>query len=167
MKQILETERLTIRELTHADSAFIIELLNTDGWLRYIGDRNVHSKEDAIRYLNNGPMKSYVQHGYGLWLVCLKDTGTPIGMCGLIKRDYLEHTDIGFAFLPAHNGKGYALESASAVLDYAKDTLRLTTIAAFTVPYNADSVKLIEKLGLRYKSTFELEGEELWLYQTV
>jgi [ribosomal protein S5]-alanine N-acetyltransferase len=166
MKRILETERLLIREFIPADSSFIMQLLNSPGWLRYIGDRNVRSEDDAINYLTNGPMKSYREHGYGLWLVALKDQEAPIGMCGLIKRDYLEHTDIGFAFLPEYTGKGYAEESAQAVFNYAKSTLFLPIIAAITVPGNASSIKLLEKLEFKQQRTIELNGEQLLLFQT-
>lgn len=166
MKRILETERLTIREFIPSDSGFILQLLNSPGWLRYIGDRNVRSEADAKNYLENGPMKSYRDNGYGLWLVALKESGKPIGMCGLIKRDYLEHRDIGFAFLPEYTGKGYAEESAQAVIDYARNTLLLPVVAAITVPGNASSIKLLEKLGLRQQRMIELNSEQLLLFQT-
>lgn len=166
MKHILETERLSIREFTTADAGFILTLLNTPGWLRYIGDRNVHSEQDAVKYLENGPMKSYNDNGYGLWMVSLKENNEPIGMCGLIKRDYLEYTDIGFAFLPEYAGKGYATESAQATLHYAQNTLSLPAIAAITLPINNSSIRLLEKLGLRNQRTIEMNGEQLLLFQT-
>ena len=165
MKHILQTERLTIREFAYTDSSFTITLLNSPGWLQYIGDRNVHSEADAISYLQNGPLKSYNENGYGLWLIALTETDTPIGMCGLIKRDYLEHKDIGFAFLPEYSSKGYAYESAAAVLRYSRDTLGLPAIAAITIPINQSSIRLLQKLGFAYKQLIENSGEELMLFQ--
>jgi len=108
--EILHTERLVLRKFTVEDTAFIIELLNTEGWLKYIGNRNVKTTEQAKEYLQNGPMKSYEENGFGLALVQLKTNQKPIGMSGLIKRNYLEHPDIGFAFLPGYTGHGYAFE---------------------------------------------------------
>src|SRR5687767_3229567 len=116
MKQILETERLRLREFTLNDTAFIIELLNSPGWLKYIGERNVKTEEQAINYLQNGPMKSYLENGYGLSMVEKKVDDTPIGMCGIIRRETLDNPDIGFAFLPGYEAQGHGYEIASAVL---------------------------------------------------
>ena len=102
---ILRTERLQLRRFCFDDSEFIISLLNSEGWLKYIGDRNVKTKEQAENYLKNGPLKSYEQNGFGLSMVETRN-GKPIGMCGLIKRNYLEHPDIGFAFLPEFSSMG-------------------------------------------------------------
>lgn len=125
MKYILETERLSLRQLNYGDAPFILELLNSPGWLKFIGDRNVQTEEDAIHYLQHGPMKSYEMFGFGLSLVELKTDETPIGMCGLLKRDYLEHPDIGYAFLAEFMGYGYAFEIASATLAYVTQTLSI------------------------------------------
>src|SRR6201986_3267525 len=121
MNYILETERLRVREFTLNDAAFIIELVNSPGWLKYIGDRNIKTDDKAKEYLQNGPLKSYAENGFGLSMVELKSDGTPVGMCGIIKRVALEHADIGFAFLPQYMGKGYAYEIASATLLFAKN----------------------------------------------
>ena len=153
MNIILETERLLFREFTINDTPFIIELLNTEGWIKNIGDRNIKTMVDAEQYLLNGPIKSYATNGFGLSCVTLKD-GTPIGMCGLIKRDSLPHIDIGYAFLPAYAGKGYAFEITSDVLRYAFNTLKQEKILAITLPGNTDSVKLIKKLGMQFEKTF-------------
>ncbi|MBC5775307.1 GNAT family N-acetyltransferase [Pontibacter sp. KCTC 32443] len=166
MHYILETDRLKLREFTPDDTEFILELLNSPGWLQYIGDRNIKTEEQAKNYLLNGPIKSYRENGYGLWLVEKKDDLKAIGMCGIINRDTLDNPDIGFAFLPEHNGKGYAFEVASATMAYAKEVLKLPTIAAITVPDNQRSIKLLEKIGLQYVKTFCLANsqEELLLY---
>ena len=150
MNHILETERLQLRELIHEDASFIVELVNTPGWLKYIGDRNIKTIEQAIQYLDQGPLKSYRENGFGLWLVESKEGKKPMGMCGFLKRDYLDHPDIGFAFLPEHHGKGYAFESANRCLSYAKTQLMLKTICAITLPNNYNSIKLLEKIGLKY-----------------
>jgi [ribosomal protein S5]-alanine N-acetyltransferase len=168
MKRILETERLVLREFTLDDTSFIIELLNSPGWIKYIGDRNIKTKENALAYLQNGPLKSYQDNGFGLSMVEIKDDNTAIGMCGIIKRETLNNPDIGFAFLPAYNGKGYALEMASATLDFAKKTLGMPVISAITLPGNANSIRLLEKLGFRYSQQVIFPGsdEPLLLYNS-
>src|ERR1700694_1684577 len=122
MKLIAETERLRLREFAAGDAQFIVELLNSPGWLEFIGDRHIRTEEQAREYLVQGPVKSYQENGFGLSLVETKD-GVPVGMCGLIKRPALEHADIGFAFLPQFMGRGYAFEIASATMDYARNVL--------------------------------------------
>jgi RimJ/RimL family protein N-acetyltransferase len=149
MNYILETRRLTLRQFKNEDARFILELVNTPGWLEFIGDRNIHTEEDAINYLQNGPIKSYRENGFGSSMVELKD-GTAIGMCGILKRDCLENPDIGFAFLPVYIGKGYAFEMAKATLDHATHQLKLNTICAITDPNNKRSIQLLEKIGLRH-----------------
>lgn len=160
------TDRLIIREQSEADAPFILQLMNTEGWLTNIGDRNVHTVEDAAAYIRNGALKSYAEHGFGFFLVALKDTGTPIGICGLAKRPALEHADIGFAFMPQYNGRGYAYESAACIMELAKNTFGLTTICAITLPQNTPSIKLLTRLGLTEKGTFIFPGddEELLLF---
>ncbi len=163
----IETARLRMRHLNASDSPFIVELLNSKGWLDYIGDRNVHTIEQAEAYLLNGPMKSYAENGYGLSLVSLKEGDIPIGACGLLKRDYLDTADLGFAFLPEYIGQGYGYESALAVLAYAHHELKISSVFAFTVPHNVASIKLLEKLGFRFEKVFTMPGEaeELLLFK--
>jgi [ribosomal protein S5]-alanine N-acetyltransferase len=161
MNKVLETERLIVREFGLTDSEFIIELLNTPGWLQFIGDRNVKTVANAEAYLMNGPIASYAKNGFGLYMVALKDSGEPVGMCGLIKRDALEHVDIGFAFLPQHSGKGFAYEAAAATLLYAKDQLGLTHIVAITNTDNVASVALLQKLGLKFERLIRMPGEDI------
>ena len=168
MKYILETERLRLREFNLDDSEFIIELLNSPGWLKFIGDRNVRTTEQAKYYLENGPLKSYEINGYGLSLVEKKDDSKAIGMCGILNRDSLDNPDIGFAFLPDFSGQGYALEIASATMIYAKDKLGISKIAAITVAGNLKSIRLLEKIGLKYNKEFRFPNseEELLLYSS-
>jgi RimJ/RimL family protein N-acetyltransferase len=148
MKQILQTARLYLRELELSDAHFILQLLNSPGWLQYIGDRNIKNIKQAEDYLVNGPLKSYAELNYGLSLVALRDTHLPIGMCGLLKRDYLEHPDLGFAFLPDATGKGYAFEIAAALKQHAATKWGIEKILAIVQPENDRSIRLLEKLGL-------------------
>jgi RimJ/RimL family protein N-acetyltransferase len=151
MTYILDTDRLYLRELQLADAPFILELLNSPGWLQYIGDRHVRTIEEAENYLKNGPIKTYAEVGYGLSLVALKNNHKPIGMCGLLKRDYLEHPDIGFAFLPDVMGKGYALEIALALKQFAELHWQVQKLSAIVQTDNDRSIKLLKKLGLSFK----------------
>ena len=166
MKTILETARLVLREFTLDDTNFIIELVNTPGWIKFIGDRNIRTEEQAKLYLQNGPLKSYDQNGFGLSMVELKNEKIPIGMCGIIRRDNLANPDIGFAFLPEYTGKGFAFEIANATMKYAKDILKLPVIFAITVSHNSSSIKLLKKIGLKFIQPihFPDNPEELMLY---
>lgn len=157
---ILETDRLRLRRLAPADASFIFELVNDPSFIQNIGDRNVRSEEDAVRYIQNGPMASYERHGFGLYCVELKESAVPIGICGPLKRDTLEHPDIGFAFLPQFRGQGYAIESAAAVMKYSREVLGLEEIAAITTPTNEPSIKLLEKLGFKFQQVKSLTDDE-------
>lgn len=165
MERILDTERLTLRQFELTDTKFIVELVNSPGWLEFIGERNIKTEAAALTYLQNGPIRSYHENGFGLSMVELKD-GTPIGMCGILKRDTLESPDIGFAFLPEFMGLGYAFEIASATIIYAKDKLNLKTILGITVPANKKSIRLLEKIGLRFSKTIFDKNEELRVHTT-
>lgn len=147
---VLETERLLLRPFTTDDAPFALTLLNEPSFLHFIGDKNVRSLEDARQYLLTGPIACYKQNDFGLLLIELKDSRTPIGMCGLLKREELAHPDIGFAFLPDYWGKGFALEAATAVMKDARERLKLEQILAIVNPDNDASIKLLERLGLRF-----------------
>ena len=156
--QIVVTERLILRQLVLEDAAFILELVNDPDWLKYIGDRGVHNLEDACGYIRKGPMDMYARYGFGLWLVELKGEGTPIGLCGLIKRDALPEVDLGFAFLKRHRGRGYAREAAAATLAHAETAHGLKRVLAITSPGNVPSIALLEKLGFGYERNLLLAG---------
>ena len=158
--KIIETDRLILGRLTTADAAFILKLLNDADFLKYIGDRGVKTLDDARKYILNGPVASYKRFGFGLYLTKLKDGDIPIGICGLLKRDSLEDVDVGFAFLSAYRKKGYAYESASAVLDHGKTILGLNRIIAVTSPDNQRSIKILEKIGLTYREKIKMSPEE-------
>jgi RimJ/RimL family protein N-acetyltransferase len=153
---VIETARLVLRRLEADDAEFIVELLNDPDWLRFIGDKNVHSIADARGYIASGPVAMYAREGFGLYLTERKDDAVPIGMCGLIKRDSLPDVDIGFAFLPAFRGQGYALEAATAVLALGSGAFGLRRIVAITSPDNDRSIALLEKLGMKAEAIAHL-----------
>lgn len=163
---VLETDRLVIRRFSTDDAEFILELLNEPSFLQFIGDKGVRTLADAREYILQGPVASYELHGFGLYLTVLKDGAVPIGMCGLLKREALADVDIGFAFLPGYWSKGYALESALAVKTYGLDTLGLKRIVAITNPDNEASIKLLEKIGLKYERLIRMsaDGPEIKFY---
>ncbi|MBF6023337.1 GNAT family N-acetyltransferase [Lysobacter niastensis] len=165
-REILQTPRLRLRELTDADAPFIFELLNERSFIDNIGDRGVRTLDDAVGYIHKGPGDSYARHGYGLWLVELKASGEALGVCGLMHRDTLPYTDIGYAFLPRHWSRGYAVESCAAVRDHALRTLAMPRLLAIVSPGNEASVKVLERIGLRFegKVTLPQANEELELY---
>jgi ribosomal-protein-alanine N-acetyltransferase len=156
----LQTARLTLRPLDERDAAFVLELLNQPSFLRFIGDRNVRTLEQARTHIIEGPQRSYRQHGFGLLLVQLQATATPIGMCGLVKRDYLADPDVGFAFLPEYWSQGFAFEAARAVLDDALAATDRARILAIVQPDNAASIKLLHKLGMRTAGTIRPSDNE-------
>jgi ribosomal-protein-alanine N-acetyltransferase len=137
------------------DHEFILELLNEAGFLQFIGDKGVRTADDARSYIEKGPRDSYGRHGFGLYAACLRD-GTPTGICGLVKRDGLADVDVGFAFLSRHRSKGYAVESAAAVLAHARQVLGLQRIVAITSPDNFDSIAVLEKMGLHFEGMIRL-----------
>lgn len=166
MIPIIETERLVLKKLNPEDFRFIIMLLNSPGWLKYIGDRGVKNEEQAIVYLQNGPIKSYEDHGYGLFKVEEKISGLPVGLCGLLKRETLDHPDLGFAFLPDFMGKGYGFEAGSATIEFARTNLGISVVFAIALPDNIISIRLLKKLGFLYQRPFNLtEEKELTLFE--
>jgi [ribosomal protein S5]-alanine N-acetyltransferase len=163
---ILETERLYLRKfIPEKDAAYFLALVNSPGWLKYIGDRSIHDEAAAVKYINDRVIKGYADHGFGGYTIIEKSSGKPIGNAGLYKRPVLEHFDVGYALLPEFHGKGYAYEASKAVLDFAKKS-GLKRVHAITVAYNDRSIHLLEKLGLKFEKTFRMEGdpEELSLY---
>lgn len=163
---MIETERLVLNEFSVEDAPFILTLLNTPSWVQSIGNRGVQTLTDAQTYILDGAVNSYKQHGFGPYLVKLKTDGQPIGLCGLFKRDAVDAPDIGFAFLPDYTRKGYGFESATAVMQYARDVLGLTRIVGITLPTNQYSIRLLEKLGLRFERRISVraDGEESLLF---
>jgi ribosomal-protein-alanine N-acetyltransferase len=164
--QVLETPRLSVRRFTLDDAPFIRVLVNDPAWIQNIGDRQVHTLDEARAYLEKGQLAMYEREGFGLYAVVRKDSGETIGMCGLVRRAGLDDVDLGFAFLPEHRGHGYAIESARAVRDYARATLGLKRLVAIVSPRNEPSIRLLEKLGFRHERAVKLpnDDEEIELY---
>jgi len=163
---VIETPRLIIRPFTLEDAPFILRLLNEPSFIENIADKGVRTLEQAADYLVHGPMRSYAAHGHGLWMVALKETGTPLGMCGLIKREAFQDIDVGYAFLPEHTSRGYALESVEAVLDFGRRTFGLTRVIALVTPGNARSERLLAKTGFTFEGFVKMDPdpEDVALY---
>lgn len=159
----LVSGRLILRPLTAEDAEFILELVNDPSFIQNIGDRNVRTLDDAKRYITNGPLASYAKNGFGLYLVELKETGEPIGMCGLIRRSMLNDVDIGYAYLPRYWSKGYAIEAALAMKEYARDVIRLKGLVAVVDPQNTASIRLLEKLGMTFERMVKLSEDDIEL----
>ena len=155
---VMATTRLVLRRLTPDDAPFILELTNDPDWLRYIGDRGIRTLDDARRYVETGPMEMYARLGFGLYAVERRDGSPPIGICGLLGRDWLESPDLGFAFLPAFRGMGYAREAAAATLDHARDEHAIGRVLAIVSPENADSIRLLKDLGMRFERMAQPPG---------
>lgn len=148
--QEIQTERLVLRRLNENDAPFINRLLNEPSFLEKIGDRGVRNEIEAVTYLRNGPMAMYDRYGFGLLHVSLRADATPIGMCGILKRDSLEHPDVGYALVPEHWGAGYAGEAARGVIEAAWRDFDLPRLVAITKPDNTGSIRVLEKLGFRF-----------------
>jgi RimJ/RimL family protein N-acetyltransferase len=159
---ILETERLTLRQFTADDAPFILELVNEPSFIQNIGDRGVRSLVDAVKYIETGPITSYARNGFGLYLVQLKESGESIGMCGLIKRETLGDVDIGYAFLPKFWSKGYAVEAALAVKEQGRN-LGLKRLVAIVDPANQGSIRVLEKLGMKFEKMIRLSADDIEL----
>ena len=161
--KVLETDRLILRHLSDDDAEFMLELLNDPSFIRNIGDRKIRSLDGAKVYIQNGPVASYAKNGFGLYLVQLKETGESIGMSGLIRRDQLDDVDIGYAFLPKFWSKGYASESAQAIKQYAQDVIGLIRMVAITDPTNTGSIRVLEKLGMKFEKMVRLAADDIEL----
>lgn len=161
----LETERLLLREMTVKDAPFMLRLLNSEGFINNIGDRGVRTLMQAENYIIEGPISSYKQHGYGMYSIVLKASGEIIGLAGLVRREQLPETDLGYALLPEFLGQGYALEASQAVLAHAKQ-LKLQTLLAIVNHDNQASRALLNKLGFESQGTMPwAEDDEVVLYK--
>jgi RimJ/RimL family protein N-acetyltransferase len=156
----LETPRLILRRLEFDDAPFVLALLNEPSFIANIGDKGVRSIEDAHRYLREGPMAMYEKHGFGLWHTARKADATPVGMCGLLKRDILPDVDVGYAFLPAHWGQGFAYEAADATLRHAARKFGLGRVVGVVSEGNEGSIRVLEKLGMTFERMFPMHADE-------
>jgi ribosomal-protein-alanine N-acetyltransferase len=160
MKGILETDRLLLTKTTLEHAPFIYELVNTPSWIKYIGQRNIKTIQDAEKYIEKLLSNSNITY----WVVQLKSSNMELGLITLIKRDYLDNYDIGFAFMPQHANKGYAFEATKEVLNYAITELKIQVIVAITIQENVHSIRLLEKLGFHFEKRMVKEKEELLVY---
>jgi [ribosomal protein S5]-alanine N-acetyltransferase len=160
MQNSILTQRLTLNFLAREDDEFIIHLLNSKGWLEFIGDRNIHTKEEALAYIN----KILGSQNIFYWVVRLKDGNIPIGIISFLKRDYLENFDIGFAFLSEFMGQGYAFEASKEILSIVKKHPEYDPVLATTLPGNIPSISLLSKLGLYFEKELEVNNEKIHIY---
>lgn len=158
--QVLQSNRLSLRRLELTDAEFIFGLVNQPSWLRFIGDKNVRSLDDARNYLRTGPLDMYQRFGFGMFMVERKEDGVAIGTCGLLKRDVLPEPDLGYAFLPEHWGQGYALEAANAVIEYGHYAHELTRILAIVAPANERSIRVLERCGMKFERLLTLNEND-------
>ena len=156
----LETARLTLRRFEFDDAPFVVELLNQPSFIRNIGDRGVRSVDDAHRYLREGPMAMYEKYGFGLWRASRRSDGVFVGMCGLLRRDILPDVDVGYAFLPDHWGQGYAFEAANATVQLGASRFGLTRIIGVVSDHNTASIRVLEKVGMRFERLFPMHPGE-------
>jgi RimJ/RimL family protein N-acetyltransferase len=156
--KVLETERLTLQRLTLDDADFLLELMNEPGFLKFVADRGLRTTADAAEYISEKILPSYALHGFGFYRVDLRESKTAIGICGLVKREMLEAVDVGFSILKRFGGNGYAYEAAAAVMTYGRTALGLPQILGVTAPDNRASIRLLEKLGLRFQRKIHLPG---------
>lgn len=154
------TLRLQLTPINLSDADFIAELLNSPGWLKFIGDRQVHNNQEAQLYIQKILERTDVLY----WVVSLKENNTPIGVITFIQRNYLEHPDLGFAFLPAYTHQGYATEAAGVVLNDLLKNGRYHQVLATTVPANINSIRLLTQLGFIFSREFEHDNQTLHLY---
>ena len=157
---VIETPRLRLRTASVDDAAFFLGLVNEPTWLATIGDRQIHTVDAARAALETGPIAQQQELGYSFYIVEHRGDGVAIGMCGLIKRDVLPDTDIGYAMSPRYWGQGYAYEAAAAVVAHARGALGLPRLMAITAPDNDASIQLLGKLGMRFIERTRLDGWE-------
>ena len=168
-KIVLETKRLMLREAELTDDAFFLRLLNTPKWKRYIGDRGIKTDADSKNYIQDRLIETYRVNGFGFYVMVLKESGSPMGICGFVKRDFLDDQDFGFAVLPEYERQGYTVEAGLSMLAYGENHLGFSTILAITAKENSASQNLLKKLGFESKSTIiePSTSEELFLFSKV
>jgi RimJ/RimL family protein N-acetyltransferase len=166
VKNSFETQRLLVRPITAEDAPFILELMNTPKWIKFIGDRNVRTVEAAEAYIAEKALPQLASHGYSNNVIIRKSDNVKLGTCGVYHRKGIEIPDIGFAFLPSNEGKGYAFEATSKLVEIMKENHCLAELSAYTLEENLSSRKLLERLGFELKGTGTLptSNEELLHY---
>lgn len=159
-KTELTSLRLRLRWLTEDDAATMLALWNDPDFIRHVGDRGIRTRAEARQAMRDGILKLYADSGYGPYLIESLDDGSPMGICGLFKRDNLDDPDIGYSLLPGFRGRGYALEAARAVLMHARDDLGLSQLKAIVSQDNYPSVRLLEKLDMRFEGKLRMPGDD-------
>jgi len=164
---ILETKRLYLRRLLRDDAEFILQLLNEPSWLEYIGDKQVSNLNEAKKYIELSAITMYQEFGFGLFLVADRHTDEAIGLCGLMKRDNLQHADLGYAFLPEFWQQGFAVEAVNCVLKYAKEQHQMSKLLALTKSSNTSSINLLKKVNFQFNRDLKLfdDQENLQIYE--
>jgi len=157
---VAQASRLYLRRIEIEDAEFLLGLLNEPAFLKFVGDKEVRDLDSAQRYISQGPVASYETYGFGLYLVELIDSREAIGICGLLKRSFLDKPDLGFALKLEHCGHGYAFEAAQATIELARDNLKLPGLVAFTAGNNDRSIKLLHKLGMSFDKLIALPGSD-------
>jgi len=155
MSHVASTGRLRLRLVQAADAPLYLALLTDPDFIRFVGDRGVRTLEAAVDSIEAGPIAMQRSRGHSMYVVELAGSGEPLGMSGLIKRDVLDDVDIGYAFLPQHRGRGYALEAAQAVVAHAC-SLGIARLAAIVDPVNLRSIALLLRLGMRFERHTQL-----------
>lgn len=164
---LMTSERLSIRQVTAADASFILSLLNEPSFIEGIADKKVHSLEQAVKYINDSFTKSYHDNGYGMYLVSLREGEIPVGICGLIRREYRDDFELGYAFAKAFWSNGYAQEAVKTVLNYGQTVLEAKEFIAVTSMDNQASIKTLERVGFVFNCIEKLAAydEESRLYK--
>ena len=163
----LETERLILQPVKMEDAEFILELYNSPNFIKFIGDRNLRTVEDAETYIKEKFLPHVEKHGFGSYVIITKSDTKKIGNVGIYVRDGLNAPDIGFSFLSEFEGKGYGFEASKKLMEIAFSEFGLKKISAITTKENIASQKLIEKLGLKFQSIVQLpdDPEDLLYYE--
>lgn len=161
---VIQTERLVLQKATFDDAEFIYQLLNDPSFIDNIADKGIKTLDDAKNYIQKSLIDSYDNNGFGLYITRLKSDNTPIGLCGLVKRDELAWPDVGYALLPQFAGQGYASEGAKASLDYGFNVLGVEKIVAITSENNIGSIKVLEKIGLKREKVINIYNDECLLF---
>ena len=159
--QAVETERLRLRMITPQDAVFIQRLYSSEDFLRYIGDKEINDTDKAVEYIKNNILKMHEEKGVCLLMVEMKGSLTPIGICGLIKRDSLDSHDIGYGFVPEVYGQGFAHEAAQAIIEQAKQNADIDHLVAITTSDNIRSIALLTKLGFVFERIEDVLSESV------
>ena len=158
-----DTERLTLTPITSSeeDANILIKSFNNPLFIKYVGNRNINNILEGIDYINNRFMPMFNEYNFGTYVIRLKESTQPIGLCGFYKRDYLEHFDIGYSFSQEYNGCGFGLEAVKSLLEFGTTTLKLDKILAIITPEHERSINLIKKLGFEFVKKIELQPDDI------